>query len=135
MIELQTRTHTVTTASRMIYVDDDIDALRFVRAILETNGLAVETFTSALAAIQSCNDTQPNLILLDVNMPEMSGPEILAAIRGHGVYAPAIFLTSESARAELRRLDASVIHKPFTPDILLAEIDRLTARASSAAPA
>ncbi len=67
--------------SYILLIDDDEDMLAMTRRWLEKAGYQVTGFTSGKEALESVSCNKPDLILLDYAMPEMSGPEVLIAIR------------------------------------------------------
>ena len=68
---------------RVLVVDDDRDVLRVVCVVLESvGGFKVEPCSLAREAVEIAQRFEPDLILLDVMMPEMDGPAVLKALRG-----------------------------------------------------
>lgn len=112
--------------SRLMIIDDDTLLLKNVENILISQGYIVSLAKSGKQAIDTLNKGNiPDLILLDIAMPEMDGYETFKAIRN--IYnIPIIFLTSlEDMQAELTGLELGAIDyitKPFVTDILLARI-------------
>ena len=66
---------------KVLVVDDNIDSITILRSILETNGFAVRTAQSGREALDLLAQEVPDVILLDVMMPEMSGLEVLERIK------------------------------------------------------
>lgn len=116
---------------KLLYVDDEPDILELVKMSLELNGVfEVTNCTSGEDAINRVRNLIPDILLLDVVMPGLSGPETLnklREIRGLGDL-PVIFLTahvSGESRAELLGLGAKdVLTKPFDPMTLGAQINK-----------
>jgi two-component system cell cycle response regulator len=110
----------------VLAVDDDLDNLRLVSKTLEHEGYRVEQATHAEAALEKIKSIRPDLILLDVNMPGISGIQALEKIRAREDYVPIIFVSGRSATADIiRGLDAGAddyICKPFEPLELLARV-------------
>ncbi len=92
--------------SRILLIDDDEDMLAMTRRWLEKAGYEVEAVASGKEALQLISDQKPDLVLLDYAMPEMSGPEVLSAIRANEEWAdiPVLFRTglddADAASAE-----------------------------------
>ncbi len=114
---------------KILHVDDD-DSIRGVtRLALEKVGkfevLSCASGTDALASFASF---APDLVILDVMMPQMNGPETLAALRRLGLsdQVPILFMTAKVLPAEQERLlqvgAFGVIIKPFDPMQLSAQI-------------
>ena len=114
---------------RVMCVEDDPD----IRTILEfslgdVGGLEVCCCDSGAAALARVASFRPDLVLLDVMMPEMSGPQTLVALRAlpgmQGV--PVVFLTAKALPDELEQLmqhgATGLIVKPFDPMTLATDI-------------
>jgi CheY-like chemotaxis protein len=110
-------------------VEDDAD----IRMILEfslgtVGGYEVLACAGGCAALAQAPDFRPDLVLLDVMMPDMTGPETLAALRQlpemRGV--PVVFITAKALPEEIEKLldygATGVIVKPFDPVSLPADI-------------
>ncbi len=116
----------------VLLVDDEADIRRIAILSLQTiAGWTVREARSGREALTMLEEQRPDLVLLDVMMPEMDGPTTLANMRGNrsldGI--PVIFLTAKalpSDHAMLQRLGASgVLTKPFDPLLLAAQVDRI----------
>jgi CheY-like chemotaxis protein len=114
---------------RLVYVDDEPDVRRIVREALERMDpdLMLVTCASGEELLSRLRELQPDLILLDLKMPVMSGPDILHELRRRedGQSVPVIFVTGKTRvqmTEEYKTLGViGVIHKPF--DVLkLTEI-------------
>lgn len=110
------------TGRRIVLVEDD-DSIRTVAvmALEELGGHQVLAFASGEDAVERCGPFQPELLVLDVSLPGMDGPQTLSRLREDPELrpVPAVFLTAHThARqiAELREQGArDVIAKPFDP--------------------
>lgn len=107
---------------KIMLVEDDPDIRTVAVMALEmVGGLQVEACESGAQALEKIAAYAPQLVLLDVMMPGMSGPEVLGALRARADTAsvPVIFLTAKAQESEiqaLRDLGAlDVIPKPFDP--------------------
>ena len=121
--------------TRIIMVDDDPDILAVARLALEAlGGFTVVTCASGSDAVQTAPAFAPDIILLDVTMPEMDGPSTLKALRAipQTAVTPVIFVTARvqpHEMAQYRALGAlDVIAKPFDPMTLSATIRSIWAR-------
>jgi CheY-like chemotaxis protein len=107
-----------------------IDDSRAVRMLVSKNaremGLEVEEAEDGVQGLAKLEAGQYDLIVLDVTMPEMDGPTMLATLRERGDKTPVLMLTSESKRsivASLMKLSIEgYILKPFKPEELKAKI-------------
>lgn len=108
--------------TRILYVDDDDDIRTVAGFSLEiVGGFEIASCGSGSEALARADAFAPQLLLLDVMMPEMDGPAVLAALRELPATAatPAIFMTAKVQAAEVERLRTlgaiDVIAKPFDP--------------------
>lgn len=119
---------------RVLVVDDDFDIQALLTLILSRAGFEVRTVDNGAEALRWLPELQPDIILLDVMMPEMDGWETCRRIRDHS-QVPIIFLTVRNRRADIARglrLGANdYICKPFVPGDLIARIRQFTARAAN----
>ncbi len=121
----------------VLYVEDDPDIRVVARMALETlGGLRVcccDGGAQALAALDRC---RPDVVLLDVMMPDLDGPATLALLRQHpvGRDLPVIFMTAKAQAHEVRHYlslgAAGVITKPFDPMTLADQVRALWRQAA-----
>ncbi|SHH54009.1 response regulator [Massilia sp. CF038] len=116
----------------VLYVEDDPDIQMVAQMALEVvGGLALRACSSGREAVDAAQACQPDLILLDVMMPDMDGPTTLAALRQLPGTAntPVIFMTAKVQAAEVahyKTLGAiGVIAKPFDPMQLAQQVRQL----------
>lgn len=113
----------------VIVVDDDMSNLTFVGNILSKNNMRVTALQSGQAFLDFIKDNEPDLILMDVKMPEMDGFETLAIYReqsGGAFRTPVIFLTAdEDEDTETKGLALGAmdfIRKPIVPGSLILRV-------------
>lgn len=106
----------------ILVVDDDPGTRGWVQAALELEGYAVTTAADGDEALEQVRALEPSLVLLDVQMPVLSGVEILAALRSQGFSGPVVFMSAGtiSETAALAQGAAACLPKPFDLDRLLA---------------
>ena len=114
---------------KVLHVEDDVDIREIALIALETvGGLEVAQCSSGAEAIERAPGLAPDLLLLDVMMPGMSGDETLLALRAMPQFAaiPVIFMTAKAQQSEVNRLlelgALDVITKPFDPMTLADEL-------------
>jgi CheY-like chemotaxis protein len=114
---------------RILYVDDEPDMRDIVsHALGREPSFDVRSCGSGREALDIAAEWRPDLVLLDVVMPDMDGPTTLARLREipAGQSVPVVFLTARSHSSEVERLmglgAAGVIAKPFSPLNLAATI-------------
>lgn len=117
---------------RILYVDDDPDMWGIAKLALETVGkFTLKICGSGAEALSSAADFGPDLILLDVVMPEMDGPATFADLRKiSGMESvPIVFMTGDALPDDVARYKkmgaADVIPKPFKPMTLAQTVSDL----------
>jgi CheY-like chemotaxis protein len=118
--------------NRILLVEDDPDIQVVVSLTLSrTGGFTVEVCSSAAEALDVAPTFAPDLILLDVMMPEMDGPAALGALRRIPKTAgtPVVFMTAKIQPQEIERYRAlgsvGVIPKPFDPATLADTVRKI----------
>jgi CheY-like chemotaxis protein len=110
----------------ILVVDDDVPIITLMRSLLREFGYEARTATSGAAAIEAARAEVPDLVLLDKNMPGMSGGEVIRALRGEvGLQqVPILLLTGDPvAPQEIAALGANgTVQKPFDLEDLMARI-------------
>jgi CheY-like chemotaxis protein len=110
---------------RVLVVEDDQDLAALLAMLLEGESYEVDVAGNGREALDRVAATLPDLILLDMKMPVMSGPEFAREFRArYGAAAPIVVVT---AAADARRRAAEIaaegwLGKPFDPDALLAAV-------------
>jgi DNA-binding response OmpR family regulator len=126
--------------SRVLVVEDDPDILRGLADNLTFESYEVVTATDGEAAYQLIHERKPDLVLLDLMLPNLSGYELCRKVRSEGVATPIIMLTARGEEADrVLGLDLGAddyITKPFSVRELLARIRAVLRRshASDKAP-
>jgi excisionase family DNA binding protein len=118
------------TGPSVLIVDDDDNLRSFVRATLELDGYAVREAASAEEGLDALDAEPPDLILLDVMMPQMDGWEMLRRVQErHGVGAIPVIMFSgkveEGAGEATARGARGFIGKPFDPQQLIAQAKQI----------
>jgi CheY-like chemotaxis protein len=117
--------------AKVLVVDDEQDSLDLVQTLLETEGYSVVTAFDGLTALDMAEAEQPDLIILDLAMPTMSGYEVAEQLQADPLTRniPILCLTaadSLTARARSRKAGAAaLISKPFAPADLLDAVGKL----------
>lgn len=128
---------TTKTLEKILYIEDEADIQTIARLALESiGGFVVETCNSGREGLDCVASFAPDLILLDVMMPDMDGPATLRALRQLPglAAAPVVFMTAKVQPQELagyRALGAlDVIAKPFDPMTLAEQVREIWASRS-----
>jgi two-component system, OmpR family, alkaline phosphatase synthesis response regulator PhoP len=127
--------------SRILLIEDDPDIRDSVEDVLGLEGYNLQTAPNGLAGIHLAQTQQPDLIICDVNMPELDGYGVLSALRSDPTTCgiPFIFLTGRGEREDMRQGMAlgadDYLTKPFGPEELTHAIaSRLERRTQSLTP-
>ena len=112
--------------------EDDADVRKWLAIALETEGFTVRTAADGAATSEEAKTTRPDLLILDVMMPKMSGLEVCKAIRAFDRTLPILMLTARNKDEDLiAGLGAGAddyVTKPFALNVLLARIAALLRR-------
>lgn len=118
--------------ARILIVDDHEDNVDLLSMILRSQGYTILTASDGLQALEVVQHTQPDLILLDVMMPRMSGYEVIEHVRKDkekGVYIPIMLITAKQDLTDkIRGLDVGAddfLPKPVQSAELIAKVRAL----------
>ena len=115
-------------ATKILTVDDDPGTREFYRFVLEDAGYTVKTAADATAAIDMCEEFNPDLLLLDWDMPGGSGKVVYEQIlRLLDRSVPVLFVTGSPEKVNVDLLSGriSILPKPANIDTLLSHVERL----------
>ncbi len=126
---------------RILVVDDEPLVSRGLTSLLGRRGMAVTALNDPLRFWSTLEETKPNLVLLDLEMPKLSGTELCRAMRSDRRWSelPVIFLTGHTDQASVQRVFGAgaddYVGKPFVPAELTMRIEsRLTGVKARRAP-
>lgn len=123
-------------ATTVLVVDDEPQILRALRINLAVRGYEVVTASTGAAALRAAAEKHPDVVILDLGLPDLDGIEVLAGLRGWTA-APVIVLSARTDSADkVEALDAGAddyVTKPFGMDELLARL-RAAVRRSTTDP-
>jgi DNA-binding response OmpR family regulator len=113
----------VATRKRVLIVDDEPRISKMLRVKLNLSGYDVITTTSGAEAIELVRTHEPDIMLLDLLMPDVTGMDVLDKVRSFS-QVPVIVFTGrpEIARFAKRFGANDCIAKPFDPDVLVKKI-------------
>jgi CheY-like chemotaxis protein len=127
----------VASLRTILYVEDDPDIQAVVTMALEVvGGFAVHVASSGREALIAVQSSTPDLILLDVMMPDMDGPATLVELRQRPELAgtPVVFITAKVQASEIEHFKSlgavDVIPKPFNPVTLAPQVQAIWDAAS-----
>jgi two-component system response regulator FixJ len=114
------------TEIKIYIVDDDADIRETLARLFAAEGYASEPFAAAQQLLESCHDDMRGCILLDMNMPGMTGIQLQQALLDRGIDIPIVFLSGygnvAASSQAFRRGAADFLEKPIDKDILLDRI-------------
>jgi DNA-binding response OmpR family regulator len=120
---------------RILIVEDNPDLAYGLRNNLEIEGYEVEVAADGRAGLEGARSMRPDLVILDLMLPELDGYQVLRRLRGEGYQMPVLILTArgeEIDKVQGFRLGADqYVTKPFGLLELLARIERLLDRRDS----
>jgi two-component system OmpR family response regulator len=112
--------------ARLLVVDDEPNIVELLSASLRYAGFEVATATTGSEAITEARRFRPNLVLLDVMLPDVDGFQVVRALRGSGARVPVLFLTARDATEDkvtgLTLGGDDYVTKPFSLEEVLARI-------------
>jgi two-component system KDP operon response regulator KdpE len=116
---------TATSRAQVLIVDDELQIRRFLRISLEANGYQTHETANGQDAILKTAQLRPDLIILDMGLPDMDGLEVLKRVR-EWTHTPVIILSvRDSDQDKVAALDAGAddyLTKPFSIEELMARI-------------
>ena len=122
--------------TKVLVIDDEPQILRALRINLSVRGYEVTTAATGAAALRAAAEQRPDVVVLDLGLPDISGIEVLEGLRGWTT-VPVIVLSARTDSAEkVEALDAGAddyVTKPFGMDEFLARLRAAVRRAASAA--
>ncbi|MDG4803277.1 response regulator [Micromonospora sp. WMMD980] len=123
--------------TRVLVVDDEPQILRALRINLRARGYEVEVADSGAAALKAAAGHPPDLVVLDLGLPDLDGTEVIRGLRGWTA-VPIIVLSGRAGSEDkVAALDAGAddyVTKPFGVDELLARIRAVTRRLAPTTP-
>ena len=123
---------TVTPEPRLLVVDDEPNILELLSASLRYAGFAVDTAPTGAEALAKVSSHQPDLLVLDVLLPDLDGFEVARRLRAAGVSSPVLFLTArDGIDDKLTGLTIGgddYVTKPFSLAEVIARIRALLRR-------
>ncbi|MFZ5494106.1 MAG: response regulator transcription factor [Verrucomicrobiota bacterium] len=119
----------------IVVVEDEIELSRIIAQHLEEAGMNVQVYPRAVPALRFLQHNFANLMLLDVNLPDESGFELLKQMKAQDIATPVIFLTANTHdEAKIQGLNLGgddYITKPFSYNELIARIRAVLRRTES----
>ncbi|MEV5537665.1 response regulator [Saccharopolyspora shandongensis] len=120
--------------TRVLVVDDEPQLLRALRINLTARGYEALTATDGSSALRAAIDGKPDVVILDLGLPDMDGNEVIAGLRGWTTVPIIVLSARTDSTDKVQALDAGAddyVTKPFGMDELLARLRAAVRRASA----
>ena len=120
----------------ILIVDDEEDVLDLLQLVFETSGFEVRRASTGKSAVSSAYEQPPDVVLLDVMMPEMDGWQVLRTLKGdeRTRLIPVVMLSARAERRDkmigLQEGAEGYIAKPFSPAEVVREVQSFLERGS-----
>jgi two-component system OmpR family response regulator len=124
------------TKTRVLIVDDEPNIRDLLATSLRFAGFDIQTAANGTAAVTAVTKSEPDIILLDVMLPDMNGFSVTKKLRSAGIQAPILFLTArDEVEDKITGLTVGgddYLTKPFSLDEVVARIQAILRRTKSA---
>jgi two-component system KDP operon response regulator KdpE len=124
--------------TRVLVVDDEPQIRRALRTSLEAHGYDVDTVGTGEEGVVGSAESGPDLVLLDLGLPDLDGTEVIRRVRGFSGVPIIVLSVREGNRDKVDALDAGAddyVTKPFSMDELLARVRAAVRRVQAEEPA
>jgi two-component system C4-dicarboxylate transport response regulator DctD len=115
--------------TRILLVDDDDEAREMLGEFLTDEGFAVQMASDAVTALNKLSAFPADVVVTDLEMPGMSGLELIRAVHARDPGWPTLLITGREEGAAIREVEAqpaaACLHKPLDLDELRAIVERL----------
>ena len=120
------------TNGRILLVDDDRQVVRYLKKALEENGYAVTATTSGKQALAYIEERMPDLLILDLNMPEPDGFDVLKSKRSRFPHLRILVISGylHGALLEAAKIFGAIatLEKPVTAEALVGKVREVLGR-------
>jgi two-component system KDP operon response regulator KdpE len=127
----------VSAAYRVLVVDDEPGLVRALAINLRAHGWEVVTAHDGRSALAACAEAHPDVVLLDLGLPDMDGTEVLTGIRGWSRVPVVVLSARQHGEDKVEALDLGAddyVTKPFAVDELMARLRAAVRRGQEVAP-
>lgn len=125
-----------TCMNKILVIDDDVTALDIVDLLFEEQGFEVVRRADGVSALECVEESEPNIILIDLMMPRMNGQDCVREIRKRGIEVPIVAFTAlDDPEVHQDAMNAGcnlVLTKPCKSKELVKQIERLLGSARPA---
>ncbi len=128
--------------AKILVVNDEPDIVRVVVKIMEARGHQVATAEDGASALEAVAGDPPDVVILDLNLPQMDGFEVCRRIKSSPEtrHIPVVMMTAAYVRVEDARRGTELgadeyVTKPFLREVLVHNVERLLPKSALAEPA
>lgn len=111
----------------ILIIDDDVTALDIVDYLFEDKGYEVVRRADGISALECIDEVNPDIVLIDLMMPQMNGQDCVREMRKRGVSVPVVAFTAlDDPEVHQEAMDAGcnlVLTKPCKPQVLVKHIE------------
>lgn len=117
--------------AKVLIVEDNENNMELISFILEANGNETLRAADGLSGVEAALNDKPDYIILDIQLPDIDGLEVLKRIRAseEGKYIPVIAMTSYAMAGDRERMLSAgctgYIEKPINPERVIDQIDKI----------
>jgi two-component system, NtrC family, response regulator AtoC len=115
--------------TKILIVDDDVDALALMEELFENKGYQPVTATNGLKALEQIREDEPDMVITDIRMPEMDGMQLLTELSKRYPHIPVIMITAhgtiEAAVEAIKMGARDYILKPLRLDEILTKVETI----------
>ena len=116
--------------TKILIVDDEVDALELMEELFETKGYQSITATNGLEALNLIRDDEPDIVISDIRMPEMDGMELLEVLSKRYAHIPVMMVTAhgtiETAVEAMKMGAKDYVLKPLRLDEILTKVETIS---------
>jgi CheY-like chemotaxis protein len=109
----------------VLYVDDSEEMIEIVKIVLKDSGYRILSQTDGQATLNFCANENPDLILMDLNMPGMNGFEVTRQLRDQGYTNPIVVLTASESDADKEKAVAVGCNDYILKDMEMRGLERV----------
>jgi CheY-like chemotaxis protein len=115
------------TTRTILLVDHESALMKLMKALLDGAGFRVLAATGAREALEICRQTKVDLLLTDVNLHDLTGPELAMHVANFAPDVRVLYMSGSDAKSlgamGLSSMDPALLRKPFSPAALLNAVD------------
>lgn len=112
----------------VLLTDDNEDIVELVQLVLKNSGYKLITASDGARAVDVCLQQKPDLVLMDLNMPNMNGIEASKALRQKGFVNPIVVLTASESAADRAAAKAAGCNEYILKTLEMADVEKMLNR-------